>query len=375
VIGDKVLPEAMSTPMAKDFVAQFVGKSRDERLLIVEDAQEKLSGNQMKIFRKEIKKIQEDEKVVEEGEDEVSSEDEIRGTPSATTATTKKGKKKVNEAEPEKEIEVLEEEALAFWKELESMTGDDLLDEQVIMDFQYVGFNPNTILKSIIKRGRKSDRTNNQIKSDIAQMCTIAVIKGSITETNLKKMSDNGKKAYGVLEARYGLKKGGSKGVDPDVITIARVGAAFPGSMMRILLKRPDLAKKFSGPFGSKSLPSYLRHQSAAACIPETLEQKSKDFLLGLITAFTSDQSKVISKTSSKTKKTPPEIYEDQENFVGQTHGSNYPTPEVRKTIFKTWSLIADYDTLKSVGDNISKIVPDFTPISKADLQKSISSV
>lgn len=368
----------MSLPLAKELVAKFVGAVQDERMKIVEDAQENLSGNQMKIFKKEVKKIEseeknkkeEEEKKKEEDDEDVSSGDEeAEDTPDPTVASeNRKGKGKEKKV---KIVEVTESDIIKFWAEIEAMSGNDLLNTQVIQDFQYVGFDPNTILRSIIQRGRAAKRSGTLIKSDIAQMCTIAIIKGSITETNLKKMSDAGKKSYGEIEALYGLKRGGSKGVDPEVITVARVGAAFPGSMMKILLKRPDLAKVFSGPFGSKVLPSYLRHQSAAACIPETMEVKSKTFLLGLIIAYTSDQSKVISKT----KKLPSEIFEDQESFITQTHSSNYPTLEVRKSIFKSWSLIADFDKLKAVGDNILKIVKDFEPVSKEDLQSAIALV
>jgi hypothetical protein len=351
---------APAVPTAKDFIARFTNLEEDGRMTLVEEASKALTKNQMNIFKKEIKKIEEEEKAA-------MSENDTVETPPTTAAGKKPELVKPTPATPV----VSEADLNSFWKELESQTGDDLVNESVIQDFQYIGFDPNLILKTIISRGRAAEKGRAEIMSDIAQLCTIAIIKGSITDTNLKKMSDSGKRSYGVLKASYGLKENGSRGVDPDVVTVARVGAAFPGSMMKILLKKPDLAKKFSGPFGSKILPSYLRHQSAAACIPETLENNAREFLLALVTAYTSDQSKVISKT----KDTALEIYEKQENFVLQTHSSHYPTIDIRKTIFSSWSLIADYDKLKTVSDSIVKAGKAITLISKEDLQKSIAGV
>jgi hypothetical protein len=316
----------------------------------------------MKIFRKEIKKIE-----AEEAE-AATSEDEKKDTPEQSTSKGK-GKEKKDEG---KEVVVTAEDATIFWISFDTMSGSQLISKQVVLDFSYVGFSPNAILISIITKGYKAKRTQDEIKTDIADMCTIAVVKGSITETNLKKMPDAGKRFYSVLEARYGLMKGGSKGIDASVITVARVGAAFPGAMMKILMEQSDLAKKFSGPFGSKILPYYLRHQCAAASIPESFEENSKQFLLGLITAFTSDQSKMISKDK---KRTPIEIYEDQENFVSQTHSANYPAEPVRKEIFKKWSIIADYDKLNTVATNVSKVYKDFILVSKEDLQLAFNAV
>jgi hypothetical protein len=352
----------MATLSAKDYVAAYTNQNDADRMKTVEEAQEKLSGTQMKLFRKSIKKIEDEEK------EAVMTDDDTKDTPVTSAA---KGKEP-EEGKKELSMDVSEPDALVFWNEIDSMSGDELLSDQVVLDFSYVGFDPNTILKSIISRGRAAQRSKDEIKTDIADMCTIAAVKGSITENNLKKMPDGGKRFYEKIEARYGLKKGGSKGVAPDVITIARVGAAFPGPMMKILMKRSDLAKKFSGPFGSKVLPSYLRHQSSAACIPESLNQNAKDFLLGIITAFTSDQSKVISKDK---KRTPLEIYEDQENFINQTHSSSYPSEKVRKSIFSSWTLIADFDKLNMVAANIIKVNKTFTLISSEDLQTAISVV
>jgi hypothetical protein len=350
---------------AKFYLDQFLGAEQDGRMTIVAEAESVLSKSQFKIFRKGIKDIEDEEKAA--GSD---AESQIVLTPGPSTRGGVVGAgEKVEEAKGV--VEVTEKEIESFWKELESMSGDELINNQIVQDFQYIGFDPNTIMRTIIQIGKTANKTVDQIKSDIAAMCTIAIIKGSITDNNLKKMSDAGKKTYSTLEATYGLKRGGSKGLDPKVVTIARVGAAFPGSMMQILMKRGDLSKKFSGPFGTKILPPYLRHQSAAACIPESLNDDAKTFLLGIITAYTSDQSKIISRS----KDSGYELFERQENFITQTHSSSYPSESVRRSIFKSWSLVADYDKIKIVADNIIKSVKTFELMSKEDFTQSVNSV
>jgi len=385
----------MATPvlMAKDLLDQYKKANQNGRIAIMEKAAADLTGNQMKILKKEVKKIEEEERAeaddnpvefgdVEGGDDEEDDADSgigasVKTKPAAGHVsgnggggggggTKTSGDGKAPTAKP-----VTDKELNAFWDDLERYSGDNLLDAQVLADFQYVGFDANEIMRSIIQAGTAAKRKRDVILSDIAKMCTIAVVKGSITDRNLKKMSDAGKKTYSELEALYNLKKGGSKGVDPKVVTIARVGAAFPGSIMKILMKRPDLAKKFAGPFGTKILPPYLRHQSAAACIPDSLSDDVKTFLLGLITAYTSDQSKVISKS----KDSPSDIFDNQENFVTSTNSSSYPSEQVRKSLFQTWTLVADFEKLQTVAAQIVKVNKSFEIISKETLQTAISAL
>lgn len=338
-----------SVPNAKSLLAEYHSAPDSEKTAIFARAKTQLTATQFKKFKAGIEALE------EEDDQATPASTEKLPDPDPGAALTK-----VSDADLEK-----------FWAELDAMDSDMLLDEQVVKDFQYVGFNPDTILRSVISLGRAAKLNAAEIKKDVARMCTIAVIKGSITDNNLKKMSDEGKRSYSILEERYKLKRGGSKNIDPSVITIARVGAAFPGSIMKILLKRPELAKKFSGPFGSKVLPAYLRHQSAAACIPESLSEEVKAFLLGLITAFTADQSKVISKSKDR----PEEIYDKQENFVMQTFSAVHPTEAVRKEIFREWPLDADYDKLRAVATNIMRIKPDFATVTQQELRAAIRKI
>jgi len=257
----------------------------------------------------------------------------------------------------------------AFWKELESLDPTTLISDEVTDAFKYVGFDPDVVLREILHRGQKKGKSGSVIQKDLIDMVTIAIIKGSVTEKNLKKTSDAGKVFYKKLQDDYSISTGGAKGKDSTHVTVARVAAAVPGVVTQILVKKPEFSKTFVGPFGSKSLPPYLRHQAAAACIPELLSEKLKDYLLGLITAFTADQSKTLSGTKEK----PEDLYDMQLNFVMTTHNSKHPSEDLRKAIFQSFSLSNDFDKLNATATRIKKIKTDFQALTQQEIDAELS--
>ncbi|QIJ25706.1 P3 [Grapevine associated cogu-like virus 1] len=273
------------------------------------------------------------------------------------------------ETTKEEVVDISQAAIEAFWKELEKLDPVSLVSEDVLNAFKYVGFDPEIVLKELMIRGRKLNRNPKEIMQDMVNMVTIAIIKGSITEKNLNKTSDKGKVIYKKLKEDYNLHDGGTKGKDSTYVTVARVAAAVPGMVMQILIKKPEYSKIFVGPFGSKNLPPYLRHQAAAACIPETAPEKLKEYLLGLITAYTADQS----KTLSKSKDTPETMYDEQLNFVITTHGSKHPSEEQRKKIFGMFSLNSDFEKLNLVATRVKKIKADFPILTESELNDELS--
>jgi hypothetical protein len=267
---------------------------------------------------------------------------------------------------------VVTERALEqLWEEIEKMDVSSLVDDQVIQDFEYKGFNANELLRTILAKGLESGRAMKDLQQDLINMVTIAVIKGSITDKNLEKMSDKGKESYKALENRYALQKGGSQGKTASHITIARIAAALPGVVIQVLKKKPILAKKFTGPFKTTGLPYYLRHQASAACIPAALPERTKNFLLHLITAYTSDQSKALSKT----KDTNTELFERQLQFVTTTHGSEHPSEASRLKLFREFTLVQDYEKLSSIGANVKKIVEGTEIPSQSQITEDMTKV
>jgi hypothetical protein len=268
-------------------------------------------------------------------------------------------------------VTVTEKALEQLWGEIERMDVSSLVDDQVIQDYEYKGFNANELLRTVLEKGLNAGRAMGDLQQDLINMVTIAVIKGSVTDKNLEKMSDQGKFSYKTLEDRYGLQKGGSQGKAANHVTIARIAAALPGVVLQVLKKKPILAKKFTGPFKTTGLPYYLRHQASAACIPNSLPDRTKNFLLGIITAYTSDQSKALSKT----KDGPAELFERQLQFVTTTNGSEHPSEISRKKLFLEFTLTTDYEKLSAVGANIKRSVEGFEVPSQSQISEDMSKV
>jgi ribosomal protein L19E len=287
-----------------------------------------------------------------------------------TPETSKAGADDEDSDEEVSSAVVISEKALdAFWEELEKMDVSTLIGDDVIRAFEYQGFNPNKLLQTIMKRGMDAKKDKNQILKDIVDMVTIAIIKGSITEKNLGKMSDTGKLTYQKFESVYKLVKGGSKGKESDHVTVARVAATMPGVVMNVLKQKPGLTKQFAGPFGSSALPYYLRHQAAAACIPQNSPPRLIEFLLGLITAFTADQSKVLSQS----KTGADELFDKQSNFVTTTYSSAHPVEASRVKIFKSFSLESDYEKISVVAAKIKKVKTDFVVLTIEQIAEDLA--
>lgn len=261
-------------------------------------------------------------------------------------------------------------DVVEFWKSIESLDTSELITPDVVSAFQYIGFNPDVIMREILFRGKKAGKDHAAILGDMVDIVTIAVIKGSITSDNLKKISDPGKVLYKRLQDTYQLETGGAKGKDSTHLTVARVAAAVPGMVIQVLVKRSEFAKTFVGPFGSKTLPAYLRHQAAAACLPGTLTPKLKDYIIGLITAFTADQTKALSKSK---KDTAEELFDTQLNYVVTTNSSAYPSEAQRASIFKSFSLSNDYQKLADVATKIKKVKSDFVTLTQAELDAELA--
>jgi hypothetical protein len=344
----------MSSTTVDGYYSQFLENPQEETKILTDAAME-LTGKDLEKLRGRIagKKEKEEKK---EGK-------KPKAEGSKTSAESAEGVDLPRDFKKEQKI------VDAFWLELELLDPISLVSEEVTDAFKYIGFDPDIVLREILFRGRKAGKKSEDIKKDLVDMVTVAVIKGSVTDKNLKKTSDDGKVFYKKLQETYGLSTGGAKGNDSTHLTVARVAAAVPGMVTQVLVKRPEFSKTFVGPFGSKSLPPYLRHQAAAACIPEGTSEKLKEYLLGLITAFTADQT----KTLSNTKDTPDLLYDNQLNFVMTTHNSRHPSEDQRKKIFQSFSLSSDFDKLHMVAVRIKKVKTDFQTLTQQELDAELA--
>jgi hypothetical protein len=339
-----------------DFYQLFMEKPEDEANILSNAAME-LTGKDLETLKSRIsnKKTKDAKKA---GKKPVADDKSVVGTDSSFV-----------QVEPKRDLEREQKLVDAFWLELEGLDPSSLVSTEVTDAFKYVGFDPDVVLREMLYRGQRNGKNGKAIQKDLVDIVTIAIIKGSVTEKNLKKTSDSGKVFYKALQDVYGLATGGAKGKDSTHVTVARVAAAVPGVVTQILIKKPEFSKTFVGPFGSKSLPPYLRHQAAAACIPEQTSEKLKDYLLGLITAFTADQSKTLSNTKDK----PEDLFDNQLNYILTTYNSKHPSEAQRKKIFAGFSLSNDFEKLNTVATRIKKIKTDFQTLTQQELDAELN--
>jgi len=343
----------MSKTSVDSYFQRFVENPTEEVEILSEAAME-LTGKELEGLKSRVQNKK--DKEAKKGKSNVNTK-----KPAAEASSSKTDEER-NMAAEQKVVE-------AFWSELEKMDPVSLMSLEVTDAFKYVGYDPDVVLRELLFRGKKAKRSQEELKKDMVDIVTIAIIKGSITEKNLQKTSDAGKLMYKKLQETYNLVTGGAKGRDSTHLTTARVAAAVPGLVTQILIKKPEFAKTFVGPFGSKSLPPYLRHQAAAACIPEGSSEKLKEYLLGLITAYTADQTKNLSKT----KDSAEELFDSQLNYVMTTFNGHHPTEEHRKKIFQNFSLSNDFEKLNMVAIKIKKVKTDFQTLTQQELDAELS--
>lgn len=211
--------------------------------------------------------------------------------------------------------------------------------------FQYQGFNPLKIVQSLHKIKIAKNISDSDFISAVFKMVAIGLIKGSVNDENIKKMSDEGQSELTALIAEYGIKKGGGKRESSSVITFPRVMATFPDIAIR--MAKVIGAKEFTGgPMLSTRLPYYLQVQVFPAVIPRQLNKEAKKMLLTASLCYTIDQSVQISRLQDPDLK---KLASDQSRFTMVGHSSPVPSAEIRLSVFNKLSLSADYDRIVDV--------------------------
>jgi hypothetical protein len=348
------------------FVDRFEEMSEGERNMAWSD----LSNNQKKKVKSEQatrEKLRQATALATAEEADESDEDVPMFTPSVTVASksVQKGKILV------KQGDVSEEMLREMWTVVDGLDVSTI-DSESLRIFEYVGFNPDAVLRSLMGSKIKNGVKDSDFKTDILVMCGLAVIKGSVNANNFKKMSQKGQDEVLRLESLYGIKRGSGRGEPAETVTVSRIAAAFPGKIMQLIVNGKVSPRKFTGPCKSNSLPGQIRHQSFAAVIPMELGERSKEFLLAVATGFSVDQSITINP-DKKRKPDPKELYFQQRSFTEVAHNSGFPRESVRKAIFRSLNL--NYDSILSCAQAVKKIDEDLIIIDKSQFSSDLNAL
>lgn len=266
--------------------------------------------------------------------------------------------------------EISETELRGMWKEWDEFD-TNALSSEVIDSFKYQGFNPDEIMKSLMRKKKQSGVDNPTFLRDMSTLCALAVIKGSITDNNLKKMSDKGKEKYDELEKRYGITRGGGKGKPAEVITIARVAAAFPGKIVQMIQNKQVPGRQFVGELNTHKLPGVMQHQALAACVPQKMDDAARTYLLNLVTAYSVDQTRIISKVKVDTAT----LLERQKQFTDTSHNGMYPPEAMRNAIMKRYNWNELFPMIAPVAEHIKSKWPEFSTVSQTDFIDAVRKI
>lgn len=248
-------------------------------------------------------------------------------------------------------------------KDVEALRAEDY--EQ----FQFQGFDPIKLASALLKIKNNKTITESEFFEDVFKMVAIGMIKGSVNEHNLTKMSDEGKNSITTLNTKYGIKLGGGQGQASDVITYPRVMATFPDIAVRMskVLGPKDFP---GGPMLSSRLPDVLRVQVFPSTIPKDLPAPLRKMLLTASLCYSIDQTIQISKMTEPDLKA---VAGKQSNFVLIGHNSPVPSTEIRRHVFKSTGLSSQYDAIASVlTDYKSKIDSSFAILSESEFKSQI---
>jgi hypothetical protein len=238
--------------------------------------------------------------------------------------------------------------------------------------FQYQGFDPLQIAAELFKVKRDKSISEDEFIKDVCTMTAIGMIKGSVNDNNINKMSEDGKKGVLDLNKKYGIKLGGGRGQGAKVITYPRVMATFPDlavRMTKVLGGKPFRG----GPLMSVRLPDFMQIQVFPSIIPRHLNDKVKKFLLTAALCYSIDQTVQISQIQQPDLK---QLTSVQGNYVNIGHNSPVPVSNVRVATIQSLTIPAEYDNIKAVVEEFRAKVDSSIEIpSREEVTSALNSI
>jgi hypothetical protein len=235
--------------------------------------------------------------------------------------------------------------------------------------FQYQGFDPLRVVKMLMDTKKSESISDSEFRDDVVKMVAIGMIKGSVTNRNIVKMSDEGQKGVRALIKKYKLQMGGAKGKSASVLTFPRIMATFPDLAVRMVSVIG--CKSFTGPMLSNKLPEAMQVQVFPALVPRSMDSTVKKALLTASLCYSIDQSIQISQIKEPELKT---LAGSQSNFTMVGHQSPIPSQAVRLAVFNGLNLDSNYKEISEVLLNYKKLVdPEIQIPSEIEFKQALS--
>jgi len=241
---------------------------------------------------------------------------------------------------------------------------------------EFVGFNPEIIRNAFIAMGLYYKMNLDQLIGDIMMIIAMNLYMGNMLEKNRKRRSDQAKKTIAEMALKYGLKYGGtSTGLDPHVITVPRVAAAFPMLTVRMfhVLKANTL---FGMPFMSTTVPYAMRTSVFCSFLNVKIPSSTRLFLMKVVACYSCDQS-VIFSSDPKTRKPTleaPDAFSRQWTYIQASANSPAEDLHVMHDVLVEFQIPDMYAIFKLLVENLDKLVGSNDPMpTEVEYRKDLS--
>lgn len=237
--------------------------------------------------------------------------------------------------------------------------------------FEYMGFDPEKIIRKMIVLAKQQNEGPEQMKVDVMYAIAAYIYLGNLSNPKaLTRRAKGGVDAVTMLTNKYQIVHGATgTGISPETVTFPRIANAFPVMTTRLATILPS--NNFPGkPFKSQAVPRFMRQNAFASFISHDLSERTALFLLNAMCAYSADLSLVYEegrrkKSKDKTKISSEDAEEaaiQQMTFISNARGSKVPSSESKKALmlqeFKVETL---YQTLKPVVENYMTLTTDGT--------------
>lgn len=273
--------------------------------------------------------------------------------------------------------DITEEEVLAFSRKMDSIQGREISD-LVLSLFDFMGFDPLIVIKKLVMINRYyrvtkniEEETEEILKQDIVLMVCANVVMGNLQVKSRSRRSAKGKMVIEYMMKKYDVRVGSTgAGLPSDVLTFPRIANSFPTLTCKAAKILPS--KNFtSAPFKTRAVPLVMRVSAFASFCHETLNERTRIFLLEGVCAYSCDQTIVVHEGEKKKKKiakdkdvmTPEMAYGLQWDYILVASGSPVPPLPLKRAILGEFLVENMYSSLKEVIENFRSLLKLKDPI------------
>jgi hypothetical protein len=252
---------------------------------------------------------------------------------------------------------IRDDQVIKFKRRIRKWT-QEKIDPSKYSYLEFVGFNPEIIRNAFIAMGLYYSMTFDQLIEDIMTIIAMNLYMGNMLEKNRKRRSDEAKKVIAEMAQKYNLKYGQtSTGLDPHVITVPRVAAAFPILTVRMFhVLKPNTL--LGMPFLSMSVPDAMRTSVFCSFLHVKLAHRTRLFLMKVVACYSCDQS-VIFSSDPKTRKPTleaPDAYSRQWTYIQASASSPAEDMYVMHDTLVEFGVPDKYSTFKPLVENLDQL-------------------